>query len=56
MWAVGRGEQATFDSMVTGTLARDSVLGAAFTAERRAFTPAKIGAAFDGARCGRSIL
>jgi len=45
-WAVGRGEQATLDSMVTGTLARDSLLGAAFTAERRAFTPANIRGSF----------
>jgi len=41
-WAGGLGEQATFDSMVSGTLARDSLLGAAFTAERREFTPANI--------------
>jgi len=45
-WAVGRGEQATFDSMVIGTLTRDSLLGAAFTTERRAFTPANIRGSF----------
>jgi len=45
-WAVGRREQAKFHSMVTGTLARDLLLGAALTNERRAFTPANIRGSF----------
>ena len=40
--SVARGEQAKNESMVIGSLARDSILGAVFTAMRRAFTPAHI--------------
>lgn len=45
-WAVGRGEQANFDSMGTGTLVRDLLLGAALTNDWRAFTPANIRGSF----------
>jgi len=45
-WSVGDLEQATFESMVTGTLARDLLLGAVFTAERRVFTPDNIQGTF----------
>jgi len=45
-FAVGGGEQSVFNSLLTGTSTRDSLLAAAYTAERLAFTTESIRRAF----------